>query len=717
VTAPNRLEHLAWPIERLGDAIIALASHCGLPLRRDPLPAPPPGLIGSDNVPLERWIEAAADALGIEAELVETPVRELSRLVRACAPSIVRLHSKGSKFLLIAERGRRSVSILEPDLRLTRHPLAGVCDALCEYETAPWTPLVEQVSGQIGLGARDGARVRKAILDEAWRATLIRRCWHLRLAPGASFMLQLRGSAALPRIFAFAGTHLAAYLLLLASWWTVGRGALEDRIDPGWLWAWALMLLTWLPLRSFSTWIGGVLSLDLGRLVKERMLQGALALEPDAIRHRGVGQLLAPVMEAEELESTALGGGLAAFCAGLELIVTAALLAASAGMPSVAALGAWLLLTGLLVARYHRSRARWTEQRLSMTHDLIERILGHRTRLCQQDPDRWHQNEDQALAYYLERSAELDRAASQLTGLCPRGWLVLGVATIAPGFVSGASSPALLAVALGAVLLSQRALQSLAGGLQQLVGAAIAWREVQPLLRAPAKRASRPSSVPAVLSMQRASRDGDGDSDGLALLEGHNLGYRHSERTSATLEQCNLHIRRGECLLLEGPSGSGKSTLLSLLSGLRAPRDGSLLVDGLDRHTLGIAGWRRRVASAPQFHENHVMMGSLAFNLLMSRSWPPRPGDLEEAEALCHKLGLGGLLSRMPAGMQQPLGETGWQLSHGERSRLFIARALLQGADLVLLDESFAALDPETMRSVGQCVLERAPSLLVIAHP
>jgi ATP-binding cassette subfamily B protein len=90
---------------------------------------------------------------------------------------------------------------------------------------------------------------------------------------------------------------------------------------------------------------------------------------------------------------------------------------------------------------------------------------------------------------------------------------------------------------------------------------------------------------------------------------------------------------------------------------------------------------------------------------------------LQEAEAVCRELGLGNLLDRMPAGLLQMVGETGWQLSHGERSRLYIARALLQGADLVILDESMAALDPETLRQSLRCVLDRAPTLLVIAHP
>ncbi|MGH8557446.1 MAG: ATP-binding cassette domain-containing protein [Methylococcales bacterium] len=101
----------------------------------------------------------------------------------------------------------------------------------------------------------------------------------------------------------------------------------------------------------------------------------------------------------------------------------------------------------------------------------------------------------------------------------------------------------------------------------------------------------------------------------------------------------------------------------------------------------------------------------------MGRRWPPRPEDLEEAEDICRELGLGSFLDSMPSGMMQMVGESGWQLSHGEKSRLYIARTLLQNAHLLIFDESFSALDPNTLRAALQYALNRAPALLVIAHP
>ena len=95
-----------------------------------------------------------------------------------------------------------------------------------------------------------------------------------------------------------------------------------------------------------------------------------------------------------------------------------------------------------------------------------------------------------------------------------------------------------------------------------------------------------------------------------------------------------------------------------MIAGLRLPESGLLLARGLDRQTLGSDGWRRRVAITPQFHENHVLVGTLAFNVLLGRQGLLRADDYAEAETICRELGLDELLQRMPGGTLQQVGET-----------------------------------------------------------
>jgi ABC-type transport system involved in cytochrome bd biosynthesis fused ATPase/permease subunit len=204
---------------------------------------------------------------------------------------------------------------------------------------------------------------------------------------------------------------------------------------------------------------------------------------------------------------------------------------------------------------------------------------------------------------------------------------------------------------------------------------------------------------------------------GPTVVEAHGLAYQYSGHGTKALHELDLEIRRGEKLLVQGRSGGGKSTLVGVLAGWRTPTAGLLMSGGLDRATLGASRWHRRVSAAPQYHENHVLAGPFAYNLLLGRRWPATEDDLREAEEVARDAGLGPLLDRMPGGLMQMVGETGWQLSSGERSRLFLCRALLSRAELVILDECFAALDPQTLRQALECSLRRANTLMVVAHP
>jgi ATP-binding cassette, subfamily B, bacterial len=180
-------------------------------------------------------------------------------------------------------------------------------------------------------------------------------------------------------------------------------------------------------------------------------------------------------------------------------------------------------------------------------------------------------------------------------------------------------------------------------------------------------------------------------------------------------EGVSASVRQGERVLIEGPSGAGKSTMLAIMAGLR-PADGgevtwSAVPDGAGGHRPP------RVIAVPQFHRNHVFTGTVSFNVLMGRGWPAHAVDERMAEDICRELGLGPLLDRMPSGMGQMLGETGWRLSHGERSRIFIARALAQQPDVLLLDESLTALDAQTTHDCVDAIMSRCPTVVLVAHP
>jgi ATP-binding cassette subfamily B protein len=704
---------LAWPVARLGEALHALAQTAGL------RPAPEPTSLASgphsDEASIGGWLEAAAAALALEAQAVEALYAEVPGLLRRAAPAILRLPGgPASGVLALARCAGRKVVLLGPDRRLHRLPAALVRDALCRDLDARLGPEIDRLLADAAVPARRRRRARAALLGERLGAARIAGIWLVALPAGAAFRSQAR-RAGLPRLARrMLVAHLGQHLLLLAAWWVLGRGALAGSLDAGWLLAWGLMLLTVAPFRALELWSQGVLSARAGVLLKRRAMAGVLGLEPEAIRHQGAGQLLGRVLNAEAMETLALTGGHVGLIALVELaLAIPVLVLGSGGWPHALALAGWTGVAAVLGWRYLERRRAWTDARLAMTYDLVEQMVGQRTRLAQLPAGRWHEGEDRALERYVGLSREMDRQAALLRVAVPRGWLLLSLAAMAPGFVMGTATPAGLAIGVGGALFAFKSFWKLVRGLSDLAEAAIAWREVGAIFRAAGRDESSamPPSAVAGAGPEPAAQPAP------VVLEAHQLVDRYDERAEPALDRCDLIIRRGERLLLEGPSGGGKSTLASLLVGLRVPRSGLLLLEGLDRHSLGARGWRRRAVGAPQFQENHVLVDTLAFNLLMGRGWPPRPGDLEEAEALCRELGLGGLLDRMPAGLLQMVGESGWQLSHGEKSRLYIARALLQRAELVVLDESFAALDPESLRQALTCVLARARTLLVIAHP
>lgn len=679
-------DQLLWPASRLGEALVALAPHGH-----------------SQKLPVQPWspdwLEAAARAVGLEAQPAETSYADFEHLLPKMAPAVLHMPAHDSFLVLVS-----GLTALTPDRRRVRVDASAVRSALCADMEAPLVAEIEETLNRAGIHGPNHARARAAILRERFRAKRIRGLWILRLAPGSNFWDQLRQAGVPRRLGILACAHAVQYALWILAWFVVGSNVLSGRPDRGWMLLWALLLLTLVPLRVSITWLQGLVAFGAGARLKQRLFVGALRLDPDRMRHQGVGQLLGRVLEAEAVEALALSGGFLALVATIELIFALFVLAAgAAGILHSALLFIWLIVTARITWTYFQQNRRWTGVRLNMTHELVENMVGHRTRLAQLSPDQWHRGEDEALERYLKISKLMDDSTLSLFALVPRGWLVLGLIGLAPAFIQGAASASKIAIAVGGMLLAYRALRRLTSGAWQLSGAAVAWERVAVLYRAAAK-----SEPVGLLDIQTTA--------GSPLIDARDLSFRYSERAAPVLDHCSLQITEGDRIVLEGASGGGKSTFVSLLAGIREPTSGQLLIDGIDRNALGSEAWRARIAAAPQFHENHVLAETFGFNLFMGKRTVLGPDDFEYAETICRELGLGELVQRMPGGMLQMVGESGWQLSHGERSRLYIARALLQDSELVILDESFAALDPENLQRALECVVKRARSLLVIAH-
>ncbi len=711
------IDHFTWPLARLGEGIEELARRADLCAASEENLSPPSSITPASSVDLGRWIEWAGARLGIEAEPVETTYAEIDALIEGAGPAVIALRSGGAlRFVLMLRPGRRRVQLLAPDLSARECPVRTIRDAVCAGLEAPLAGEIDKLLERADVPARKRPRARRSMIDERLGTHPVAECWVLRPPPAGSFIGQLTQSRLPRRVWAMLGLFALVYLLEIIGWGLIGDAAMNGRLDMGWLGAWVLLLFTLVPLRLLAGWLDASFALDAGRVLKKRLLAGALNMDIESVRHQGAGRLLGRVMESQALESLALNGGLTVLVSALELAFAASILALGAGgRLHLVMAGLWTLLTIALSLRYHRRLRGWVLMRLGMTHDLIEQMIGHRTRLAQEWPEHRSRSEDQTLKEYLGRSRQLDTALIPIAVAMPTGWTLLGLIGLAPAFVAGTAQASTLAIGLGGVLLANRAFSGISSGLAGLARAVIAWEQVAPLFRA-GGAAGRPAAF--LPSIDRVSPSATPSATGprAKLIDASQLVFRYRAEGEAVLRGIDLTIHHGDRILLEGSSGGGKSTLAALLVGLRKPESGLLLINGLDRPTLG-DNWHRLATEAPQFHENHILSGPLAFNLLMGRNWPASESDLLEARTVCLELGLGPLLERMPAGMMQMVGETGWQLSHGERSRIFLARALLQDAQLTVLDESFAALDPETLRECLNCAFARARTLMVIAHP
>ncbi|MBA3472401.1 MAG: thiol reductant ABC exporter subunit CydC, partial [Rubrobacter sp.] len=195
-------------------------------------------------------------------------------------------------------------------------------------------------------------------------------------------------------------------------------------------------------------------------------------------------------------------------------------------------------------------------------------------------------------------------------------------------------------------------------------------------------------------------------------LEFDRVGFRYREDEPPVLEVISFKVEPGSRIAIVGPSGSGKSTLVSLALRFWDPAHGEVRLGGHSIRDYAQEDLRRTIGVVAQ--GTHLFNETLRDNLLLAR---PDATD-SEIESALERAQLIEFVRHLPQGLDTPLGEQGLRLSGGERQRLAIARALLEDAPVLILDEPTANLDPATehelLAALYDSVLERAT--LVITH-
>ncbi len=181
---------------------------------------------------------------------------------------------------------------------------------------------------------------------------------------------------------------------------------------------------------------------------------------------------------------------------------------------------------------------------------------------------------------------------------------------------------------------------------------------------------------------------------------------------TVVLDDFSFSIPAGKITALLGASGSGKTTTADLITGLIRPEVGEIYIDGVPLGQLDLREWRQLIGYVPQ--EILMLHDSVAKNVSLG---DPNltPEDIERA---LRDAGAWEFVSELPGGVDCSVGERGMRLSGGQRQRIAIARALVHGAKLLILDEATTALDPKSEAFVWAAVeaLRGRATVLAISH-
>lgn len=191
------------------------------------------------------------------------------------------------------------------------------------------------------------------------------------------------------------------------------------------------------------------------------------------------------------------------------------------------------------------------------------------------------------------------------------------------------------------------------------------------------------------------------------------VDVRAGGREVTLLDGIELDLAPGRTVAVVGPTGAGKTTLVSLLSRLSDPTRGRVLIDGVDVRDALASDLTGQVALVGQ--STFIFEDTVRSNVTLADEGVG-PTDEQVWDAL-RLAKVDDVVSRLPGGLDSPLGERGSNLSGGQRQRLAIARALVRSPRLLVLDDATSAVDPRVEQQILAGLRGEGPTAAVGARP